>query len=187
MRWHVAIALLASTAAAAAPPVTGGGDAPQGAWPDAAAILYDQGEGQDVQGCSGTLIAPTVVLTAGHCTDPELGTLDHVLVGASSLAHPDGGEILPVRKVVAYPGWDHASDVAVVVLGRAASEPPRAIATGWARLDIVDGAAVELVGFGAIDPEGLDFVDQLQQGRTTITDAACAAMPGCHDGARPGG
>lgn len=187
MRWHVAFALLASTAAAAAPPVTGGGDAPQGAWPDAAAILYDQGDGQDAQGCTGTLIAPTVVLTAGHCTSPELGTLDHVLVGASSLAHPDEGETLPVRKVIAYPGWSSSSDVAVLVLGKAAHEPPRALATGWGRLAIVDGAPVELVGFGAIDDQGLTFVDQLQEARTTITDAACDEVAGCHDGARPAG
>ena len=187
MRWLVALTLLASTAAAAPPPVTGGGDAPQGAWPDAAAILYDQGNGQDAQGCTGTLVAPTVVLTAGHCTAPELGTLDHVLVGAASLAHPERGETLPVRRIVLYPGWESSSDVAVLVLGKAAHEPPRALATGWARLDIVDGAPVELVGFGAIDDQGLTFVDDLQQARTTITDAACDTMPGCRDGARPAG
>ena len=65
-------------------PIVGGDDVPQGRWRDATAVLF-LGE----QGCTGTLIAPTVVLTAGHCIDNEL---DSVLLGANSLAEPGGGD-----------------------------------------------------------------------------------------------
>ena len=44
-------------------PIIGGTQAPPGKWPDAVAVIYG-GAGQE---CSGTLIAPTVVITAGHC------------------------------------------------------------------------------------------------------------------------
>src|SRR6188508_2660685 len=42
-------------------PIIGGTSAPAGKWPDTVAVLGPQ------SACSGTLIAPDVVLTAGHC------------------------------------------------------------------------------------------------------------------------
>src|SRR5512138_3522047 len=44
-------------------PIVGGSEVPAGKWPDAVAVLGAQGS------CTGTLIAPTVVLTAGHCAE----------------------------------------------------------------------------------------------------------------------
>src|SRR4030095_12862362 len=43
--------------------VIGGTEVPAGKWPDAVAVLGAQGS------CTGTLIAPDVVLTAGHCAE----------------------------------------------------------------------------------------------------------------------
>src|ERR1700689_3606113 len=56
-------------------PVIGGSDAPQGMWPATAAILYGSASDPGPANsdplhsfeCSGVLVAPTVVLTAGHC------------------------------------------------------------------------------------------------------------------------
>src|SRR5436853_7921248 len=44
-------------------PVIGGTAAPPGKWPDAVGVLGAQGA------CTGTLIAPDVVITAGHCAE----------------------------------------------------------------------------------------------------------------------
>jgi len=191
MRTPLAVAtLLAAGAAAAAPgddiapagprvaptAVIGGADVPAGQWRDVAAVLVER-----QQFCTGVLVAPRAVLTADHCRD--LGP-DEVLLGTSSLARPSAGEFIRVAEVVpGPPGFD----VALLVLERAASLPPRRLATGWARTGIVDGAAVELVGYGAIDAAGTEFVDALRAARTTITDAGCARATGCEPAVRPDG
>ena len=185
-----AIALaFTGVASAGDAPVIGGMNAPLGAWPDVAAVMFDDGSG-DMQECTGTLIAPTVLLTAGHCdpdVEPTLGTLDNVLLGTNSLAQPQLGETVPVARVIEYPNSQSTIDITLVLLARAAVEVPRPIATGWARFDIVNGAAVELVGYGSIDKNGNDYIDALQQAQSTITDFDCSTKPGCNAAARPDG
>ena len=44
-------------------PVTGGMPVPPGKWPDAVAVVGRGGV------CSGVVVAPDVVLTAGHCAE----------------------------------------------------------------------------------------------------------------------
>lgn len=174
--------------------VIGGSDAAAGAWPDVAAILFQledpPGSGifVDEALCTGTLIAPTVVITAGHCyaaDDPPLP--DNVLIGTASLARPQDGETLHVRTGIVYPNAETSEDVAVLILDQASKATPRTLATGWPSTDIVDGAKIELVGFGAIDQTGKKFVDELQQASTTITDADCSSSSGCNADARPAG
>ncbi len=72
----VGILCLAAGTALAEPPVIGGSNAPAGKWPDVVAILFPDGSGgADTQECTGTLVAPTVALTAGHCYDTSKGSL----------------------------------------------------------------------------------------------------------------
>jgi endonuclease G len=171
-------------------PVIGGSNAPQGKWPDVAAILYRQDDGSDFQMCTGTLIAPTVVITAGHCApteDADIGTLDNVLLGTNSLARPQDGETVPVASFIEYPNSQSTVDITVIVLARAAVETPRPIATGWARLDIQNGAPVQFVGYGSIDRNGNDYIDDLQEAMSTITDYNCSQSSGCNSAARPDG
>jgi len=174
--------LLVPAAAYAAPaPVVGGTTVPDGKWPDVAAVLYAQLDGTDQQACTGTLVAPTIVLTAGHCNDP---TLDNVWLGTVSLAS-GSGEVIGVVDGLDYP--DLTIDVTVLVLAQPAQEQPRALATGWASFDIVNGAPVEVVGYGAVDPQATQYVNEMQEAATTIVDANCDNMPGCNAGARPAG
>ena len=190
MRFVVpAVVLALGGTALADAPVIGGTSALLGAWPDVAAVLFNDGTG-DTQECTGTLIAPTVLLTAGHCdpsVDPTIGTLDNVLLGTNSLAEPQLGETVPVARTIEYPDSQKTIDINVVILARPAIEVPRAIATGWAKFDILNGAAVELVGYGSIDMNADDYIDALQQAQTTITDFDCSTKPGCNIGARPDG
>lgn len=190
MRRWVVVACLAGAGAAAAAPgderavtvaapptaVIGGTDVPGGTWRDTAAVLVGR-----QQFCSGVLVAPTVVLTADHCR--ALGP-DQVLLGTNSLARPSAGEIIDVTSVVAGPG---AFDVALLMLARPARETPRRLATGWLAGRVVDGAAVELVGYGAVDRDGSQFVDELRQAQTTITDAGCTRSVGCEPAVQPAG
>jgi endonuclease G len=173
--------LLPLLARAEPAPVIGGDDVPTGKWPDAAAMYYPDGQ----QGCTGTLIAPTVALTAGHCLYD--GGPSAVLVGTNSLSRRSEGDFLPVMKRIAYPQSQSTYDIAVVVLGQASRFAPRPIATGWARLDIKDGASVDIVGYGAVDRDANQYINELQEATTTITDADCVRSAGCNSAAMPAG
>jgi hypothetical protein len=77
--------------------------------------------------------------------------------------------------------------VTILVLGKNAAEEPRKLATGWAKLDIKNGAAVQFVGFGATDVNGNVYIDDLQEVMSTITDFDCTAKVGCNAAAKPDG
>jgi endonuclease G len=159
--------------------ILGGTKAPAGKWPEIAAVLWS---GQQM--CTGVLIAPTVALTAGHCNDP---TLKSIVVGTSSLARVTEGETLSVVQRIEYPSSAETEDLTVLVLAKESRFPPRALATGWARADIRNGASVAIAGFGAINRDATMYVNDLQEAETTITDADCTQKPGCHAGVAPGG
>lgn len=89
--------------------------------------FYDAGGGW-LWRCSGTLVSPTVFLTAGHCTSPdaELGTparaqvwFDSVIVMNPGPGYPDAGGVMGTP--VANPNFHglvkgNTNDVGVVVL-----------------------------------------------------------------------
>lgn len=185
MRNALSLALLvlpltASAGPTGTAPVIGGSAAPAGKWPDAAGILWG-GE----QACTGTLIAPNLVLTAGHCV--EGGAPDAVLLGATAKSRPEEGETINVMRSIPYPDSQATVDAAVLVLAQNATTPPRKIATGWARADIVNGAQVQLVGFGTVDRNGNIETDSLMEATSTITDFNCTTSSGCNAAARPDG
>src|SRR5450432_1200765 len=109
MRWAIpAVLALAARSAAAAPardrdrdPIVGGHDAAVGAWPDAVAVLTN-----GALHCGGILIAPDLVVTAGHCCGSPGSELDpppdHVLIGATRLSQPGDGETIAVAQVIAH-------------------------------------------------------------------------------------
>ena len=58
--------------------IVGGGPAAPGSYPWAAWIDDNDGPGMDYN-CTGTVVAPNLVLTAAHCAeDPPSGTIDKV-------------------------------------------------------------------------------------------------------------
>lgn len=172
----IAAACLVFPAAASAQ-VVGGTDAPAGKWPDAAAVYFG-----NQAGCSGTLVAPNVVLTAGHC----IGGVRSVMVGSNDLR--SGGERIEVVDETAYPESYRTYDVGVLVLASDASVEPRVIAHGCARDQfIADGAQVAIVGFGATTPDASGFTPLLQEATATISDADCSDTDGCNGAVSPGG
>lgn len=159
--------------------VVGGHDAAAGKWPEVAAIYVGT-----IPYCTGVLVAPTVVLTAAHCNTTGLA---EVVIGADTLADGNGGERIRVTRRIEYPDWDLSFDVLALVLEHPSTRPPRPLATGWAGIEIADGHEVTIVGFGAVDNEGKQFVLPLQEATTVITDALCTRASGCNLEARPAG
>lgn len=158
--------------------VTGGEAASDGAWPDVAAIYFD-----NEVGCTGVLIAPDVVLTAAHCaegiTAVKLDTTDFT----------KGGEHISADRVVTYPKWTRTYDLALVFLSRDAKVKPRTIAQDCV-LDefLTEGSDVAVVGYGATDAWGEEYGTTLQEGVTNVEDPDCTDLEGgCNREVSPAG
>jgi endonuclease G len=158
--------------------VVGGTTVLPGQWPDAVAVLGSSGT------CTGTLIAPDVVLTAGHCAN-----IKPVQVIANTTDYSqDGGVRVQVAKTVAYPNWQTEYDVAVLVLAsRIEGVAPRKVGTSCTFEEFSRSTAVRLVGFGATDTSGQVANTQLMQAMTEVVDPECTGGQGCKQAVAPGG
>ncbi|HEY1558493.1 MAG TPA: serine protease [Kofleriaceae bacterium] len=159
-------------------PVVGGSAAPPGKWSDVVLVVAPDAA------CSGTLIAPDVVLTAGHCIEVHP---DEVVIGTVDYAKP-GGEVIKVKSATAYPDWQHSYDVGVLVLDHASMTKPGTIAAACtANKQLVDGASLELVGFGLTTKSGTGDNSKLEQAKLPVIDAECTQDPACEPSVAPGG
>ncbi len=168
----IPVLLLSSTS------VVGGTPAKPGAWRDAVAVL------SPTAACTGTLITPDVVLTAGHCIDTGPAV---VIVDTVDFGQP-GGEPIKVKRSLAYPDWEHAYDVGIVVLDHPAIVKPRAIAAACsAREGLVAGALVHLVGFGLTTKAGTGDNTRLHEAQIPIIDPSCGDERSCVAAIAPDG
>jgi V8-like Glu-specific endopeptidase len=123
--------------------------------------------------CTGTLVAPRVVLTAGHCIGDGQKAL-RVVLDTTDFAV--SGESIPVVQQVAYPGWQTSYDVAVLLLERDALTPPQRVGPPCATAGrIAAGASISAAGFGATNREGTSFGTRLNQA-TLFTGIATTSM-----------
>ena len=174
----VACCAVLAVAASPSQAVVGGSDAAPGAYPAVAEITF----GQSFL-CTGTLIAPTWVLTAGHCgsiTGAAVGTpaawppqLIDVRIGS---VKPGQGEKVPVSRVIAHPNYllSDGYDISILKLSRASTKTPTPVA-GASETSLWAPSTLETIaGFGTTE-EGGDTPDTLQKAQVPITtDAYCA-------------
>lgn len=159
--------------------VVGGSQVPRGRWPDVVAVMMRDGV------CTGTLIAPDVVLTAAHCIDalPYEVIIDTIDYGRS------GGERIRVAWARAYPNWQQRYDIGVLKLDQPATyAKPRVVTSACtARALLVPNTPVEIVGFGLATAEGLDSNTRLHQATVPVTDPTCSLDPACNPAVAPHG
>jgi secreted trypsin-like serine protease len=158
--------------------VVGGRDAAPGAYPAVAEITF----GSSFL-CTGTLIAPRWVLTAGHCSSitgaavasPAAWPPQLIDVRIGSVT-PGAGERAPVRRVIVNPNYlvNMGYDIALLELASVSSKTPaRVVGAGGAGL-WAPGTLETIVGFGTTE-EGGDVADTLQEAQVPITtDAYCS-------------
>jgi endonuclease G len=167
--------------------IVGGSRADDGKWPDAVGVVF---QGQYV-GCTGTLVGPKVVVTAGHCVLG--GFISHVMVGTTDWL-ADSGEMIEVDEVFEYPNSQSTYDIAVLTLKNRASAEPRTIGLECV-LDehLADGANAQIVGFGLTTQNATGFNTLLNEARVDILDHDCSEdavngiTTGCKDSIDLGG
>lgn len=141
--------------------VIGGAPVKPGEFLDCVAV------GSDAQwGCTGTLIAANVVLTAGHCV--EFAT--RVFIGSDVTK---AGKVVAVKKRVRHPKYHRGghNDLMVLVLEAAVTTvKPRALASKTVIDKATDG---RVMGFGHTDPMG-----RFGYGRKRFVDIPVAS-PAC--------
>jgi secreted trypsin-like serine protease len=149
----------ATTRATAAPAhanVVGGAPATAGAWPSTVFVatwITNTG----YAACTGSVIAPTIILTAAHCvvdeTSHKVSPVDQieVITGRQDLGDKTTGQVLTVASVHVSPSYDidsGFSDAAYLVLSAPTTAPPITLATDADAPLLKGGHEAQIAGWG---------------------------------------
>ncbi len=166
---------LPSTAAAAPrahSSIVGGSGANPAEWPYAVAI-FRKGH----MHCSGSVIGPTEVLTAGHCVAGFNLANFQVIIGRPRLRDAAVGQSVGVVSGRVHPDFEQTGlhDVAVLNLAQPTGAPPIALATpDQNAATTVAGARLQVAGFGATNPFGTHLSGFLKATTEKVrTDRRC--------------
>ena len=179
-------AVLATVAAAPSSAVVGGSNAGPTEFPSVAEITFG------AFACTGTLIDPTHVLSAGHCgsaTGAVVASpvgwptpLIDVRIGSNKSGQ---GEQVPVSSVTISPeylGLTSRNDLSILTLSRASTKAPTQVAAGSERSIWDPGTLATIAGWGVTEEDG-DLPDTLQKAQVPITtDAYCESAYSDDDG-----
>lgn len=176
-KWNVlAAAAGASTDDGAQASIVGGRAASIAEFPSLAYIEARVGKGAFA--CTGTVVAPRVILTAAHCVEQvDTGRMTPagsyaVATGVTSPAEAGPGNVFGVVATHVFPGFDPAilrGDAAILVLSTPTAAPPVSLAGAADAPLYAGGAEVQLAGWGLTSararrqPEGLRATSMLLQ------------------------
>jgi secreted trypsin-like serine protease len=189
----LALALLTAVPAAHAqspqPRVVGGSDSSTSQYPWQAAVVADArfgGNDFNRQFCGGSLITPTIVITAAHCvfdTDPDDGSqLDpndvDVILGRTTLTGTDGVEhdVGATAYQSNYNPNTLQNDVGYLVLATSSAQTPIQIASSNEAALWDPGSLEQVTGWGTTSWPGGTRSDTLQSATVPIVaDSTCGS------------
>lgn len=117
-----------------------------------ALATYDVCQGTRSVYCTGTLIAPRVVLTAGHCVFVPVETVE-VFVGDDVRGEGVWLRAAALRSAPGFEPGGYVDDIGAVILGEDAPVEPAPIWLDALTMDSL-GAEARIVGFGVPEPGG---------------------------------
>ncbi|HTO53199.1 MAG TPA: trypsin-like serine protease [Myxococcota bacterium] len=131
--------------------IVGGTEVAEGGYRDCALVGQQNANGTLSWFCSGALIHPRIVLTAGHCMDPGHGDIPNlVALSCVDMNRLTDAELVKAKTCVRHPSYGQGlgHDISVIVLRDEAKTPPVARAS---TSELTASPKTTLVGFGNSD------------------------------------
>ncbi len=172
--------------------IVGGQEADEGEYPWMAAIY--SGTPSSGQYCGGTLVTPTVVVTAAHCIDAVLGIpiIDtwlgpifasdvYVMLGSNTL-DPSLGEEILVDNAYVHPDYNGGGyDIAILTLTEASQQQPIAWATAADAALFAPGTMATVTGWGLTRENGQGSNELREVDVPIMSDAQCNGYQNIED------
>jgi secreted trypsin-like serine protease len=184
----VLAALAASPAAAstAQTSVVNGAQTPIAALPSLAFIRHKapsyirHGGPAEIETCTGTVVAPRIVLTAGHCVQSPRGNLRtttgfRVATGVSDIRSASASQFSRVSRVLIIPGYNPGIlryDVGLLILAQPVAAAPMRLAQPAEANLLAKGTPLTIAGWGFPAKPPAQVSSPLRSGQTTIGSTA---------------
>jgi secreted trypsin-like serine protease len=133
--------------------------------------------------CTGTVVAPRVVLTAAHCAeDVETGTFSKpgeyaVAIGVANPKQASPENVFAVTETHVFPSFDPGvvhGDAAVLILSRPTTAPPLALAGAADAALYEGGASVSVAGWGLTAAQNRQAPANMRSATMTVQkDSTC--------------
>ncbi|HWB69937.1 MAG TPA: serine protease, partial [Solirubrobacterales bacterium] len=175
------VALLAPAAQAkgggdARASILGGSPASTAAFPWMAFVNATDAKGNGFS-CSGTVVSPNVVLTAGHCVeDLSSGEITpaeeyQVVTGSSNVADATARQVSGVSRAIVYPRFSRStaqSDAGLLILSTPTTAPAVPLASGADRGLLRTRTPITIAGWGLTAGRARSTPNTLRRARTFV-------------------